>query len=222
MNPFMRCLLVSVLAASPQVAMSAAGDAPPGGIEQLTAWLHSAPRLTLVAAFFIAPLFGVPLSALLVTLSIIFPLPASIALTALTLLGHHALIYGLSKTRVSLWLQAQLSKRRLLPKNRADKRFTDNVFFILTATWVPGLSYIFKVALTAVAGLPLRTYYVVGTLSQLLAALPFLVLGRVAEQGKLVWATLLIFGFIILAWLVRHFVIKRRKTLQTATQPAEE
>ena len=210
-------VIITPLAAAAVAAEPAAANT----WQQLTAWLHDAPALVLVATFVVAPLAGVPLSALLVTLGLAFPFSVALVITAATLLAHHLLLLVLSKTAASRWLQQQLARRRLLPKSRRDKSFIDDVFFIVTATWVPGLSYVFKLGFVALANLPLRTYLVVSTLSQLLAALPFLLLGRAAEEGQFMWAALLIFSFVVLAWLIRHFVIKRRNTLGSATRSQE-
>lgn len=155
-----------------------------------------------------APLAGVPLSALLVVLGAAFPLGASIAIAVITFVIHHLLVFPLSRTRLCRRLRESLARRRLLPPARERTRLGDDLLFIFAATWVPGLSYIFKVALTALAGIPFRTYFIAGVLSQTLAAAPYLLLGQMVETANIAWIGAAVFAIAALSWLLRRGLFK--------------
>lgn len=196
--------------------------APLGLLEQLVDWLQAAPPAVVVATLLIAPVFGVPLSGLLVVLTLVFPLGIALPITLFALLAHHALVYLLSHTRASIWLRNQLTQRRFLPPRLADKSLADDAIFLFAITWVPGLSYIFKLALAALSGIPARIYFTLGVLSQLLASLPYLLLGKVAGQGDFLLLTVLIFLVTLLAWLLKHFIGRRRRAALRASLTGRE
>jgi uncharacterized membrane protein YdjX (TVP38/TMEM64 family) len=194
----------------------------PGGysFEDFTVWLRKAPSLAVVSSLLLGPLLGLPLGAFLVAVGIAFPLDGAVEITAATLFVHHLLLFALSKTSASIWLQKQLMQRKLLLTTRANKTFSDNFIFLALASWIPGLSYVVKLVYTALLGIPFRTYVFAGTTTQLIAALPFLILGDAAGKGHLMWAGVLLLILVVLTLLINlfknHFL--RRKT-QTGKDP---
>lgn len=166
--------------------------------------LAALPSWLLAAIVASAPLAGVPLSVLLIVLGLALPLAPAVSLVVATLIAHHLLVWRLARGAWSQRLHQALSRRGLLPASRAPRRPGDDLLFILAATWVPGLSYIFKVGLTALAGMSFRTYLVAGVVSQTVAALPYLLLGRVAEDANLGAVGAAIFAVAALLWLLKR------------------
>lgn len=209
----MKALLLAGAAVLPLLAIAQVAEpSNPSLFQQTVEWLQQAPPAILVVTLFVAPVFGVPLSVLLVILTLAIPLGPALLITLLAVLTHHALIYSLSQTKASGWLRQQLLKRRFLPQRLEHKTYFDDALFLFVVTWVPGLSYVFKLALIALSGMPARVYFPVGIGSQMLAALPYLLLGKVAEQGDFLLLTVLVFLFTLMAWLLKHIIGRRRQS----------
>jgi uncharacterized membrane protein YdjX (TVP38/TMEM64 family) len=169
----------------------------------LSAWIQALPPALVAGLLLIGPLLGLPLSAFLVSLGLAFSFAGALAITAIALFLHHLLLCPIGRSRASTWLQGRLAQHRLL-RVRNDAVF-DDVLFISALAWLPGPSYLLKIAYTALSGVPLRTFLIAGTLAQLIAAIPFLLLGALADKNALRWAAaalLLLVGF---AWLGRRF-----------------
>lgn len=204
----MRLAALSLLgAAAAAASVYAAGRID---LRAFPAWLETVPHWLLLLIVFGTPLAGMPLSLLLVAVGLAFPLPLGLAVVVAVFVVHHLLIFLLSKTRLYARLRGMLARRRMLPAQRTGGRLGDHLLFILAATWVPGLSYIFKVALTALAGIPFRTYLIGGVLSQTLAAVPYLVLGHLAEHADLAWLAAAVFVIAALAWVLKRSVSRYR------------
>ncbi|MDZ7805352.1 hypothetical protein [Thiohalophilus sp.] len=173
-------------------------------------WLYDIPESFLVVIFMLAPLLGVPISIFLVVIGIAFPTAIAIVLTGGTIFTHHILVFALTKTNASNWIRNLMRRGKLLSETRAGRRVSDNVLFITITSWIPGLSYIIKLAYTALSGVPFRTYLITGTLSQIISALPFLILGKAVENGNAMWMWLALVLLILLAWLAKYLLIEHR------------
>lgn len=194
---------VAVVLVAGAAALYAGAGLDPGGLLDR---LQDAPPWMLLLVLLTLPLAGMPLSALLVVVGAAWPLLPALAAAFAVLLVHHLLILLLSRTALYTRLRDALARRGLLPEHRQQRRLGDDLLFILAATWVPGLSYIFKVALTALAGIPLRTYLIAGVPSQTVAAAPYLVLGHVAGSADLGWIGATVFAIVAVSWLIKRFV----------------
>ena len=153
-----------------------------GHLQAFLVWLEGAHPVQLMAVLVIAPIFAVPLAGLLVVVGLALPFPVGLGLTMVALAIHHGFLFALSHTRASRWLRRQLVQRRMLPEQRGEQSLADDFLFVFTATWVPGLSYVFKLAVVLLAGVPARRFFIMSPICQLTSAVPYLLLGEVAQE----------------------------------------
>ena len=112
--------------------------------------------------------------------------------------------------------QQLLRQQQLLPPPRETSSLLDNALFIFTTTWIPGISYIFKPIYIVLSGVHRNLYFSLGTLSQVLAALPYLLLGEIAGGGAFFWFGIALFAVFGAAWLVKRRLCMQR--LSTTTE----
>lgn len=183
-------------------------------------WLATCPTWLMALIVFGVPLLGVPLSGPLVALGMRFPFWFALLLVIAVLLVHHLLIFCVRRSAIRERLRRTLLRRGVLRETASERpRLADDISFILAATWIPGLSYVFKVAVTAISSIPFRTYLVVGVLSQSLAAIPYLLLGRAANEIPLGTLGATIFAAVAALWVVKRLVARHRARI--ARSPSE-
>lgn len=174
--------------------------------------LQQAPPIYMALVVLIAPLLGVPLSPLLITLAVIFPFWIALGIAALVIFLHHLLVLLLSFSSAAVWLKAKMQKKQLLPPSREASSLLDNALFIFATTWIPGISYIFKPIYIVLSGVDRNLYLGLGTFSQILAALPYLLLGDIAADGAFFWLGVALFVVFGVAWLIKRRLFVRRLT----------
>jgi hypothetical protein len=59
------------------------------------------------------------------------------------------------------------------------------------------------------AGVSTKHFLVFGTSSQILAALPYLLLGQVAGSGHFLWFSVVLFSVFALAWVLKSYARTR-------------
>lgn len=182
------------------------------------AWLQRAPPFYVVAAVLVAPLFGVPLSPLLASMTIVFPFWSALWIVTLTIIFHHVLVWLVMRSPAAHWLRVKMYQRHLLPPSREHSSWSDDLLFIFTTTWIPGISYIFKPAYLLLAGIDTRVFLIFGSLSQVVAALPYLLLGQAAGSGHFFWFSLALFLLFALAWVLKRYIFSRRVSLEGGSE----
>jgi len=98
----------------------------------------------------------------------------------------------------------------VLAVDRTGRQWSDDALFALLATWIPGLSYVVKVMLMALTGLSAARFIVLGVLSQLSAALLYLLLGEFALEVGIGWFALTILAALIVLSMVRRIALQHR------------
>lgn len=193
------------------LVLAAAAVYGAGGVElsDLLDWFATIPDWVLVLVVFAAPLAAVPLSLLLLVVGANFSLATGLVLVLAVLAVHHLLLYGLTRSGASVRLRRQLAQRKLIARPGQRRRLIDDALLVTMATWAPGLSYVFKVALTALAGMPFRTYFVLGVLSQTVAALPYLLLGDFARNAPFAWIGAGVFAVALLSWAMKRLLFRK-------------
>ncbi len=172
--------------------------------------LQHAPPGYMALVVLVAPLLGVPLSPLLITLAVMFPFWIALGITTVVILLHHLLVLVLSYSSMAGSLKEKMQKKQLLPPSRQASSLVDNALFIFATTWIPGISYIFKPIYIALSGVDRKLYFGLGTLSQVLAALPYLLLGKIAGDGAFFWFGVALFAVFGTAWLIKRRRCARR------------
>lgn len=183
-------------------------------LQTLLSLLQKAPPTYLVVTLLIAPLVGVPLSPLLMCLGVVLPFWSALCVATLVIFLHHLIVLAAGQTPMADWLAAKLRGRGLLPASRQQRSFGDNALFIFTTTWIPGISYIFKPVFLLLSGINIRLYLGLATASQVIAALPYLTLGRMTGDGHFFWMGVCLFVIFALAWLIKTRLLARNATIK--------
>lgn len=169
-------------------------------LEEIRQW----PDSILIGLFFVGPLIGLPFSIFLVAIGLVYPIEIALAILVATLAVHHVLIFWLSQTHFSRWLQERLRNKKLLRLPIEDRSLFEDALYIAMVAWVPGASYALKVAYTALSDISFRNFVFTGSLVQATAALPYLMLGTEASTGDLKWISIWIFVILLLTWLSKY------------------
>lgn len=183
-------------------------------LEGALVWLQKAPPVYVVIAVLIAPLFGAPLSPLLTTLTIIFPFWTAFWIANLTIISHHLLVWLMMQSPAAAWLRVKMQQKRLLPPARDNNSLSENLLFIFATAWIPGVSYIFKPVYLLLSGISTKVFFIFGSLSQLVAALPYLLLGQAAGSGHLIWFSIALFLVFALAWVLKRYFVARKLSME--------
>lgn len=202
-------LLLVILTAVVTVELYLNGGPETYDAEGLKTWLQQLPAWIFCAVFFVAPLLTVPLSVMLVSAGLLFPLHWAVLLTTFTLAVHHLLVFFFKDSAMVIKFQNVLHKRNLLPNQVDQRKFLDDFLFITAATWLPGFSYILKIIVVAMVGMNLWRFLLLGTFAQLLHALPFLYMGELLDQGQLLWIGLAFVVLFVGTWVVRKMLMRK-------------
>lgn len=199
-------LLTALLVAQ----LSQAGGPASYDAQGLKTWLQQVPTWSFCILFFVAPLLAAPLSLLLISAGLVLPLPAAATLTLVTLLIHHALVFSFKESPVILKFQDALRNKKFLPAKTQQRSLLDDFLLIMIATWLPGFSYIIKIAVAAMAGISLNRFLIIGVGAQFTHALPFLVIGELLDKGQLWWLSLVFIVLVLGTWIVRRSLARKQ------------
>ena len=177
--------------------------------EHIVTWLRNQPLPLLLALVFILPLTGIPLSILWVVVGAVLSPVTAISFALVLFIGHHLLLYSLLQTSASQWLVSKLPDSKLIQRNTNTSWWND-FLFIFTITWLPGISYVFKPVAVLIAGVPFDRYLSMSVASQLVAAIPYLFLGQLVDEGHIGLISLAVFAVTLFAWLMLKIIKKMR------------
>lgn len=153
----------------------------------------------------VMPIIGFPLSVFLVLAGVKFGIAWGFLLAGFTMAIHITLSYLLAHSVFKPYLDGLLG--RYWEQLRAFWK-TANLFQLFIFAVIPGLPYAVKNYALSLSGLSFPVYFAVGWTTQLIMALPFVVLGRHAAKMNLhlvfVILLILLILYLFLNWLYRR------------------
>jgi uncharacterized membrane protein YdjX (TVP38/TMEM64 family) len=171
------------------------------------------PPSVFIVLMAILPVAGVPISLFLVLVGMKFGIAGGILLTAALMSFHMATTYYLVHTLLRDRI-ARLLRRFRVSTPTLLKNYTtwQVVIFML----VPGLPYVVKNNLLALAGLRFLRYMTINLSTQYLHSIPLIVLGGAAIQRNVailaVALLLLMLGFLVQQYFKRRSLARSRKS----------
>lgn len=177
--------------------------------EALIAYGMSLPPSLIIAAFFILPLVGFPVSVLLVLLGLRFGIGWGMFIVTIGMLFHHLVVYGIARS----WLREKMTRRIAdfgyqIPPIRESHR----LWFTTIFASVHGPPYAAKLYLLALTDLPFRYYCGIGL--PIYVGFSLIPVGAGTAVMDLNAATLsaIVLGGVVLLilarWLQRRYVSK--------------
>ena len=166
----------------------------------------------LLFAFFTLPLFGFPISVLLVLLGLRFGTVGGIAAMFLIMPLHLVISFSLARSVFGEWIKKIAGEKRIQGLQVPAHRQLEFSFLFMA---VPGLSYAMKNYLLPLSGVKFRYYFFFGWVVQGVMGAPFVILGKapVDWNPPLIFALVLIF---VLIYVLMKWVQKRyRRMLET-------
>ena len=171
----------------------------------LIRWVESRGMFTFFAAMTLLPLAGVPITLFYLAAGVVFDPPVNIAGTAAALALNHLLAYALARRTLKPGLDVLLRKSGFrLPKPGRRNPLYTALFLKLT----PGPPFILRSYMMAMAGIPLKTYLLVSWPLSMAYALPAILLGESAMEGR-TGLGMLALGILLVLALLTQFLRKR-------------
>jgi uncharacterized membrane protein YdjX (TVP38/TMEM64 family) len=168
----------------------------------------------LLFAFFILPVFGFPISVLLVLLGLRFGTVGGIAAMFLIIPLHLAVSFFLARSVFGELIKKLAGEKRVQKLQVPEHRHLEFSFVFMA---VPGLSYAMKNYLLPLSGVRFRYYFFIGWLVQGLMGIPFVILGKVPTDWDpgLIFVAVLIF---VLIYVVMKWGQKRYRNMVKASK----
>lgn len=155
----------------------------------------------LLFAFFILPLFGFPVSILLVLLGLRFGSLMGILSMFLIMPLHLLVSFSVARSVFGEWIKKIAGEKRLHRLQVPEHRQLEFSFVFMA---VPGLSYAMKNYLLPLSGVKFRYYFFLGWLMQAVMGIPFVILGKAPTNWnpRLILAVVLIFAliYVLMKW----------------------
>ena len=155
----------------------------------------------LLFAFFILPVFGFPVSVLLVLLGLRFGTLMGLVSMFLIMPLHLAVSFSVTRFVLGEWIKKIAGKRRIQRLQVPEHRHLEFSFLFMA---VPGLSYTMKNYLLPLSGVKFRYYFFLGWLVQGVMGIPFVILGKASMEWnpRLIFALVLIFLliYVLMKW----------------------
>lgn len=166
----------------------------------------SLPAIWFIAAFFILPLVGAPISALLVLAGIRFGFLGGMALTTFGIFFHNFIAYHITHGLFRTWVRDRLQRTGYaIPPIKKQHR----VWFTSLFVAIHGPPYWAKLYLLALTDLPFRIYFWIGAPVYILFCLVPVAAGGAATELNPVWIYALIGAFLVVfvggIWLRRRY-----------------
>lgn len=168
----------------------------------------------LLFAFFILPLFGFPVSVLLVLLGLRFGSAAGLVFMFLIMPLHLVVSFSVARSVFGEWIKKIAGEKRIQALRVPEHRHLEFSFVFMA---VPGLSYTMKNYLLPLSGVRFRYYFLLGWLVQGVMGIPFVILGKVPSDWDpgLIFAAVLIFALI---YVVMKWGQKRYRNMTEASE----
>ena len=155
----------------------------------------------LLSAFFILPLFGFPVSVLLVLLGLRFGSVVGLLSMLLIMPLHLAVSFFLARSVFGEAIKKIAGEKRVQRLQVPEHRHLEFSFVFMA---VPGLSYAMKNYLLPLSGVGFRYYFFLGWLVQGVMGIPFVLLGKVPSDWDpgLIFVAVLIFAliYVVMKW----------------------
>jgi uncharacterized membrane protein YdjX (TVP38/TMEM64 family) len=189
--------------------------------ERMQSLASAMPTSVFVPAYFLLPLFGFPISALLVASGLKLGLTQSIVLAVFGMAFHTVVAWRLARSSLTIPLQRRLAKRGFKVPEIPDRH---QIWFTCLVVLLPGLPYTFELYGLALTNLPFRRYALIVWSFHVLNAIPIIGMSAAVAEFDTKW--LIAFGLLALVmvviaqWLARKlgkdFGIINRCRVQTA------
>jgi uncharacterized membrane protein YdjX (TVP38/TMEM64 family) len=171
--------------------------------EYLSRRIHPGIFITLML---VLPLLGVPIGIFLVLVGIKFGIVQGLLLSALIMPCHMALTYYLVHSFLRNWITTLLKPYKVsIPKLRNDQNRWHAFVFML----IPGLPYVAKNNLLALAEMPFVPYMVINWTAQFGLSIPFIILGSAIMEMDLRFLiaalTLLLGGYLLQLYIRKKY-----------------
>lgn len=203
-------LIVSGVVLCLAVVYVLAGSPDPGKLLRFVKNPDIHPAILLLG-FFLLPLFGFPVTVLLVLLGLRFGSAAGLLFMFLIMPLHLVISFAAVRFVFGSWIKKIVGESRLQGLQVPEHRHME---FSLVFMAVPGLSYTMKNYLLALSGVKFRYYFLFGWLAQGIMGAPFVILGKSPSD----WSPRLIFGMILIFVVIYVFMKWGRKRLQRMLQ----
>ena len=168
----------------------------------LESGVHPAVFLSLML---VLPLLGVPISIFLVLIGMKFGIVAGLFLSAVIMFCHMAITYYLVHTFMRQWIVKMLAPYKVsIPRLREDKNRWHAFFFML----IPGLPYIAKNNLLALAEVPFVSYMTINWTAQYGLSIPMIILGGAILEMNLKILSIAV-ALILAGYLLQHYLRKK-------------
>ena len=149
----------------------------------------------LLFGFFILPLFGFPVSVLLVLLGLRFGSLMGLVSMFLIMPLHLLVSFFLARSVFGEWIKKIAGEKRVQGLQVPEHRQLEFSFLFMA---VPGLTYTMKNYLLPLSGVKFRYYFLLGWLVQGVTGIPFVILGKVPTE----WDPGLIFAVVLISVLI--------------------
>ena len=149
----------------------------------------------LLSAFFILPLFGFPVSVLLVLLGLRFGSAFGLLFMFLIMPLHLAVSFSVARSVFGEWIKKIAGEKRVQGLQVPEHRHLEFSFLFMA---VPGLSYAMKNYLLPLSGVRFRYYFFLGWLVQGVMGTPFVILGKAPVD----WNPYLVAGAVLIFLLI--------------------
>lgn len=173
--------------------------------ENLKQFCVGMPLLLFVPAWLVLPLFGFPISVILLATGMKLGVSLAIGLAAVGMAVHTFaawyIAHGFLRQRLQRWLQKTHFPMPTIPHQH-------QIWFTALFVTVPGLPYAVKLYALALTDLPFRRYMSIVWLFHVLNAIPFIGLGSAAVDLNTTW--LLVFGALAVPTIVLTHWLKNR------------
>lgn len=149
----------------------------------------------LLSAFFILPVFGFPVSVLLILLGLRFGTLMGLVSMLLIMPLHLAVSFSVTRFVLGKWIKKIAGESRVRRLQVPEHRHLEFSFLFMA---VPGLSYAMKNYLLPLSGVKFRYYFFLGWLVQGVMGIPFVILGKASME----WNPRLIFSLVLIFVLI--------------------
>jgi uncharacterized membrane protein YdjX (TVP38/TMEM64 family) len=194
--------------------------------DSLQAFANTLPSSLFVPAYFLLPLFGFPISVLLVASGLKLGLSKSIILAVIGMAFHTLVAWRLARSSLSRPIHRCLAERGFRIPEIPDRH---QIWFTCLLVFLPGLPYAFELYGLALTNLPFRRYALIVWSFHVLNALPIIGMSAAFAEFNPKW--LAVFGLlavlmiVIAQWLARRmgkqFDIMAKCHVETADGPDE-
>jgi uncharacterized membrane protein YdjX (TVP38/TMEM64 family) len=193
--------------------------------EGMQALANAMPTSVFIPAYFLLPLFGFPISVLLVASGLKLGLPQSIVLAVVGMAFHTVVAWRLARSSLSRPIHRRLAERGFKIPEIPDRH---QIWFTCLLVLLPGLPYAFELYGLALTNLPFRRYALIVWFFHVLNAIPVIGMSAAVAEFDTTW--LMAFGvlavvmIVISQWLARRmgkeFSIMNRCRIETADESA--